>query len=362
VGLAPANTAYVLLAMVFYGMASDEAHYLDSVSLTETTGSPDAITAPLHTTGNQILDAKNRPTVLRGVQTERAEFATAEVPSDAFIAGIKRWRANFVRVPLAEGLWLNTCPTGPASNDPAYPAAVDAAVRSITSRGMVAMLSLTFNTISTCGASGPNMMADATYSIPFWQQLAARYSSNGLVVFDLYNEPHDISDSTWLLGGPVVSYTTPFVAAGMQQLYNAVRAQGASNLVFVAGNGWASTPSSLQVSGTDIVNSAHAYTCPIHPPPGCPAPSNEYDPSQILNSWRSLGATSPVMITEFGWPDHSDGVYYQNVINYAEAQRWGWNAFAWVASDGPFTLNADFGPNVQPAAAGQPVLAGLAKN
>jgi endoglucanase len=361
VGLAPPNTAYVLAVVIAYGTSPGETHYLDSVSLTGTAGTQQAVAGPLHTTGNQIIDRNNQPLVLRGVMTERAEYSTAEVPTDASIAGIRRWRANFVRVPLAESLWLNTCPDGAASNDPAYPAAIDAAVKSITSRGMVAMVSLTNNTITPCGPSGPNQMADANYSIPFWQQVAARYASNGLVVFDLYNEPHDISDSTWLLGGPVDTGTTTFVAAGMQQMYDAVRTQAPNNLVFVAGPHWAATPSSTSVSGTNIVNSVHVYTCPNHVPPGCPY-TNVYDPSQIMDRWDAVATTSPVMITEFGWPDNGDGVYNRNVVDGAEARGWGWTAFAWVPTSGLFKLNADPGPAFEPTPAGQPILAGLARN
>jgi len=147
----------------------------------------------------------------------------------------------------------------------------------------------------------------------------------------------------------------------MQQMYSVIRAQGANNLVFVSGNNWAAGPSSLPVSGTNIVNGVHAYTCPQHPPPGCPL-TNEYDPSQILDRWRTVGASSPVMITEFGWPNKADGLYDQNVISYAEAQHWSWNAFAWTAVGGPFNLNADLSPPYEPTPAGQSVLTGLANN
>jgi hypothetical protein len=51
-------------------------------------------------------------------------------------------------------------------------------------------------------------------------------------------------------------------AAGMQQLYDAIRGQGALNLVFVSGNDWASTPppASSLVQGFNLVYAAHEYT------------------------------------------------------------------------------------------------------
>jgi hypothetical protein len=364
VGLAPPTTAYVGLGGVIYATAAGEVHYFDTASLTATTGSASAVAGPLSTKGNQIVDATGQPVVFRGVHAERGEWSTAGLPSDAFIAGLQRWRANFVRIPLAENLWLNTCPTGTATNDPAYPAAVDRVVQSITSRGMVALLDLHFNVIAPCGTSTQHDMADAQYSLPFWSQLASRYKSNPRVVFDLYNEPHDIPDAVWLSGGPVNEAGTTFVAAGMQQMFDTVRGQGAANLVLVGGQGWASGPASVMVSGTNVANSAHVYTCPNSPPPAPCNFSSPYDPSPLMNGWLNRSQTSPIVVTEFGWPDRSNPIYNQNVISYAEAHGWGWTAFAWATdyAGGDFSLLADIGPNYQPSPSGMPVLSGLAKN
>ena len=43
-------------------------------------------------------------------------------------------------------------------------------------------------------------MAD-TNSITFWSQVAAIYKNDGRVLFELYNEPHDISWTVWKSGG-----------------------------------------------------------------------------------------------------------------------------------------------------------------
>ncbi|HMC41507.1 MAG TPA: cellulase family glycosylhydrolase, partial [Acidimicrobiales bacterium] len=313
VGIAPANTAYAALAVMIYGTAANEVHYLDTASLNQTSSSD--VVGPLHTSGNVILDGNNHPVTLRGLNRPGMENSPTPNISQSDIDHAKQWGANFIRVPLSEAFWL----TSNCHYDPTYASKVDSMVSWITSRGMVALLDLHTNTLGSCGPVIQQMMADNPGSITFWNQVAARYKSNNLVAFDLYNEPHDISDSVWRNGGWVNSQGTWFRAAGMQQLYNAVRSTGATNLVVASGTNWGFRwPSTAPLTGNDIVYGVHAYTCPLSPPPNCTTP-NYYDPSSILNSWVAPSASNPVMVTEFGWPDHFNGIYNQNVISFAEA-------------------------------------------
>ena len=364
VAVAPAATAYVAFGLVFYGTAAGEVHYVDSASVTATIGSARALVGPIHTSGNTVVDATGSPVTLRGVFAGWSNVSTAKVPSDDVIGGIQHWRANLVRVPLAESLWLNTCPTGTATNDPAYPSAIDAEIQSITGRGMVALLALQNNVISPCGTSTQHRMADANYSIPFWQQVASRYKSNGLVAFDLYNEPHVDSGAVWRNGGMVTEAAGTFNAAGMQQMLDTIRSTGADNVVTVSGNNYAGDPSPIfqgyGVSGTNVVYALHAYTCPHDNDPSCPTkPANQTQ--HIDPRWTRVAVYFPIAVTEFGFPNTSNSTYNDSVIRYAESQGWGWSAFQVVAAapDGPFDLNADSGPNWEPRASGMPVLAGM---
>ncbi len=40
-------------------------------------------------------------------------------------------------------------------------------------------------------------------SVAFWKDVAAAYKNHPAVIFDLYNEPHDVSWDVWLKGGKV---------------------------------------------------------------------------------------------------------------------------------------------------------------
>ena len=274
------------------------------------------------------------------------------------MAAAKSWGANVMRVALGEQLWnVTSC-----AFDPAYVAAVDRAVNWITAAGMVALLELQDSSVGLgCPAGSPHDMADVAGSVPFWSQVAARYAGNPLVAFDLFNEPHDISDAVWLSGGLITDVSgAVYDAAGMQQLYDTVRAAGAPNLVVVSGNNWGDTVPSAPVHGSNIVYGVHVYTCPQAAPPSC-STANPTDPSPILSNWVAAGASVPVMVSEFGWPSQADGTYAANVISFATARGWGWNAFAFD-TDAPFGLTAlDPATGVEePTPSGMPVLAALA--
>ena len=59
---------------------------------------------------------------------------------------------------------------------------------------------------SDCNAWGRNIgqhsMPDL-YSLTFWNDCATAYANNPAVIFDLYNEPHDVPWDVWLKGGNI---------------------------------------------------------------------------------------------------------------------------------------------------------------
>ena len=317
---------------------------------------------PLHTEGNLILDATGHPVVLRGVNRIGLQTPGTSPPiTDAEVGQAKAWGANVMRVLVGEA-W--TDPQCPNQYIPTYLDDVDAVVHSLTSRGMVALLDLHAVTRVACGTNDAWRMADAPGSIDFWQKVAARYKDNPLVAFDLYNEPHDITNGEWRNGGAMVDWSlgtqVHWMAAGMQQLVDAVRATGATNLVAVSANGWAADPSAIlkdgALQGTNIVYAAHAYTCPHANDTLCMAnPANKQ--ADLTPLWSTVAQNYPVMITEFGWPNPRDGTYNASVIRLAQSRtpKWGWIAFAWDGTkDNGFILLHDL-TTYEPSASGVPV-------
>ncbi len=359
--LAPPDTAYVVLGLVLVNPQPGQEVYFDNAWIKQTVDQVPSVNGPLHTSGNEILDASGKPIILRGVVLDGLENTGSfgNVNQQA-VTEAKAWGANFVRVPLGEEYWLSSN----CDYIVTYEQMVDNVVTWITSLGMVALLDLHTNTVGGCEHGSPHNMADAAQAPTFWQQVASRYMSNPLVAFDVYNEPHDISNSVWLNGGTTTDRYPPnqtYQAAGMQQLYNAVRSTGSKNLVFVTGTVWGNNPPPSLVNGTNIVYAAHYYTCPGVAPPSCKN-SSPNDPSQALGAWVKPSASIPVAVTEFGWPSQDDGTYINNVIALARAHNWSWSAFAWSANAGAqFNLSSwTSGGVAEPYPSGRPVLCRLA--
>jgi endoglucanase len=364
-GLAPESAEFVALVVTVSTSTAGETAFLDDPVLAAAPNpSGPSIVGPLTVKGNQILEASGGSVVLRGFQVDGLESSgNVSGLSQQLIIEAKAWGSNAIRISLGEQLWLSQS----CAYDPGYASRVSQVVQWVTSLGMVALLDLHFNSpedlnsgFGLCPAAAQQVMADFPGSIEFWSQVASTFATNPLVAFDLYNEPHDISDQVWLLGGSVPNfYFVPYQAAGMQQLYDAVRATGARNLVLVSGNDWANTPPTALVSGSNIVYGVHAYTCPRNPPPNCDS-SDPLNPVTILGKWVGLSASVPVVVSEFGWPAASDGTYNRKVAQFAQAQGWGWVGFAWSTGP-PWGLVGSVAPGgtAEPTPSGMPLLAAL---
>ncbi len=177
-------------------------------------------------------------------------------------------------------------------------------------------------------------MADLN-SITFWQQVAARYANRPSVLFELYNEPHDIPWSIWQNGGN----TGSFVAAGMQQLYDAVRGTGAQNIVLIGGLDFAydlSGVSTHRIQGTNIAYATHPYD------------KAGKQPANWDAGFGFLTATDPVVATEFGQYECGTS-YVAQLIPYMDAHGMSWTAWVWYPGDcnGPRVI-ADWNGTASP--------------
>ena len=148
--------------------------------------------------------------------------------------------------------------------DPSYIDTLDNAVAWAEMAGMDVILDLHWSDRGVLGGCNPangcqQLMPDAN-SATFWSQVATHYKDDGRVMFELYNEPHDVDWRTWKSGGPTFEGWT---AVGMQQLYDTVRATGAQNVVVIGGLDWAYDLSGVpanRIAGYNIVYATHPYT------------------------------------------------------------------------------------------------------
>ncbi|MBV9291697.1 MAG: cellulase family glycosylhydrolase, partial [Frankiales bacterium] len=335
---------------------------VDDVTMTEASAGPAALVPPLTTSGTTVLDGLGRAVHLHGVQLggmADRQWTPGTVSTEE-IGVVHSWGANFVRLPLLE----NAVVPGDCLYDAGYLAEVDRIVHDVTSLGMLVSVDLHLSAVTPCGSYGKQDLPDSK-GVRFWQIVAARYRSNPLVAFDLFNEPHNVTDVLWRDGGVVTSGGMRYAGIGMQRLYDTVRATGATNLVFVSGTRWATTAPTTSLSGTtNTVWGVHAYTCPTKTAAQggkcTPGPAGPTDPTGILSRWVGVH-DAPVMVTEFGYPDPSLEDYIAHTDAFARSHGWvGWNAFVMDGGKtSAFRLVRDTSPTWNPEASGMAVLAGM---
>jgi len=289
------------------------------------TGCPAVPTVPVapggyYVNGNTLCTAEGRAHLLHGVDRPSMEWdSSGEHLSAADFQLMATWNANVVRIALNQDFWL----TGSAIHDPGYVARVDQVIAWAETAGLDVILDLHWSDAGVLGGCLPSMgcqqkMADAN-SVTFWSEVATRYQGDGRVMFELYNEPHDVPWAIWKSGGPVDGFQSP----GMQALYDAVRAAGAQNLVIVGGLNWAYDLSGVadnKIVGYNIAYATHPYE------------SGGRGKDTWARSFAYLTKTDPVVITEFGSLDAGQTCsteYGAALIQYADARAISWTAWAW---------------------------------
>ena len=221
---------------------------------------PPPIIAPqLHVVGNQLLDAKNVPVRLVGANRSGTEYKCLhdgifDGPSDqASINAMLSWHINAIRIPLNEDCWLNVNMAVRTYSGDVYKDAIKQYVELLIANGITPILDLHWSAPGSQVAVGQQPMPDRDHSIKFWRQVAEVYRRNNAVIFDPFNEPFPDNNrnttAAWKCWkyGTNATYCPPgtaglkYNAAGMQDLVNAIRGVGASNVIMVGGIQYAAT-------------------------------------------------------------------------------------------------------------------------
>ncbi|MGZ6792567.1 MAG: glycoside hydrolase family 5 protein, partial [Mycobacteriales bacterium] len=284
-------------------------------------------------------DGSGRPVQLLGVDRAGTEYACAQGwgifdgPTDAAaVAAIAAWHANAVRVPLNESCWLGINGVSPTYGGAAYRDAITAWVGRLHAAGLVAVLDLHWNAPGTALATSQQDMADADHAPAFWTSVASAFRTDPGVVFDLYNEPHDISWDCWRNGCTTAG---GWQAAGMQSLVDAVRATGATQPVIANGDQW----------GGDL--SGWLAHRPVDPAGQLVAGLHEYSFGGCVTTacWDGVlapvAASVPVVTGELG-EDDCGGAFVSAFMAWADAHGlgylgWTWNT--WDCRTGPALIS-----------------------
>lgn len=221
----------------------------------------------LHVDGNQIISEHGERVWLQGVAIPSMEWsAGGENILKSVEQALNNWNAHVIRLSVREHFWAGT---GPWQNDGGafYRQLVDDVVNLAAGRGAYIVIDL------HC------FRAPREVHATFWHAVAEKYKNHPAVLFELFNEPHDISWHVWKNGGFVSTEPKQtdaltenndklagFDSIGMQALVDEVRDTGAKNIVIVGGLDWAYDLSGIlngyaldDRGGHGIVYSTHVY-------------------------------------------------------------------------------------------------------
>lgn len=315
-----------------------------TTTTTTTTGPPPTSAPSLKVSGNKLVTSSGAPYRLLGVNRSSGEFACVQGkgmwdsgPVDqASVNAMKAWNVRSVRIPLNEDCWLGLSgsPSGPA-----YQQAVKDYANLLVANGINPILDLHWThglytgTTSACSdvnATCQKPMPSMQYTPTFWTQVATAFKGSNAVVFDLFNEPYPDAANNWSDmaaawrclrdGGTCTGFD--YEVAGMQDLLDAVRATGATNVVMSAGLTWTNDLSQwLTYKPSDptgnLMASWHSYN---------------FNACATASCWDSqIGAVAaqvPVHAGEIG-QDTCAHDYIDQVMTWLDAHRLGYTAWTW---------------------------------
>lgn len=283
--------------------------------------------------GNHLVDESGKTVRLLGVNRSGSEYQCVEAgqifdgPADqTSIEAMLTWKINAVRVPLNESCWLGINGVDPSVSGSAYRAAIRGYVEALERNGLYVILDLHWAAPRHGLATGLIPLPDAEHAPEFWRSVATEYRDDRSVIFDLYNEPHDVTWECW--SGPCTTYDNYFgnyPSVGLPELLKVVRSTGAKQPVMLGGLDWA----------RDL--RGWLKRMPADPARAVVASNHTYDISlcgpRCRRALANIARHVPVVTGELGETDCSHR-YIDPYMNWADRHGISYLAWTWDAGNG----------------------------
>lgn len=262
----------------------------------------------LHADGNKLVNEGGEGITLRGLMPPDPAVMRREGRFDrVFFEKMASTGANVIRIPVHPEQW---------EHDPDYLwRYLDPAVTWNGENGVYTIIDLHFigNIETDSGTQMPDIHTSSKdFALEFWVQVAAYFKDTPYVIFEIFNEPADISAADW--------------RKNAQVLVDAIRSTGAEQLIIVGGIEYSRDLSWVEktpIEGMNLAYASHIY------------------PAHSKYSWDkwfgNVAEQYPVIMTEWGWMEAdpsgkqtylvgSQKAYGEPFIEYLEQHGIGWVA------------------------------------
>jgi len=226
----------------------------------------------LKVAGNRLHDPDGKEVWLQGVAIPGLEIVPeGHGESNSSKVAIEEWKANVVRLAVRDDFWYGKG-KGQTDGGAAYRKQIDDAVNMVANRGAYIVI------------DNHRYRAVKEEQLVFWKEVAEKYKNHPAVLFDIINEPCNISWEVWRNGGFVEEKPKKtvdeaaflseeekkknqgFQSPGMQKLVGTIRETEAKNIIIAGGLDWAYDLSGVvngfaleDPNGNGIMYSTHIY-------------------------------------------------------------------------------------------------------
>ena len=279
----------------------------------------------LHIKGNKIVNFSEEVVILKGVNvSDPSKLYKEDKFNKEFFQGIKDTGANIIRIPVLPERYYE--------DKDYFWRYLDPIVTWTGELKMYVIFDMHFigNIENGLGKEMPDIDIHPKYAtVQFWTQTASYFKDVPHVVFDIYNEPTNISAQLW--------------SKNANEIVKVIRRQGANQIIIVAGTYYSKDLSWVKehpIDDENIVYASHIY--PID------------KESMWEHYFGEISEKYPVLVTEWGFMDKSsrntkqvhlvgdEKTYAAQLINYLDEKEIGWLAWCYDDTWEPRVFNKDF--------------------